>query len=212
MAQANPQGVSAQQPTTYQDLYLRMPDTLNGVYAAYLTPFGAESVEQPVALRDQVIATVNDIPKVFAIMQTNPTPCIVFIHRPTRYAPSLLGTQLWDDHIFGFQGDLLPRNQINTVEWPMNPFTWTVNMMVSTLATMDMAWVNVGGNDAIRPLGTNDPATEQLCAQFLCPVPHWCVQLCLCQSYMPRSFWTNIIRQVLQDQQGLDCAMLVNWA
>jgi hypothetical protein len=176
MAQANPQVVGVQQPTTYHDLYSGMPDTLNGVYATYLIPFGAESIKQLAALRDQVIATANDVPKVFAIMQTDPTPCIVFIHCPTHYAPSLLGAQPWDDHIFGFQGDLLPGNQINTVEWPVNPFTRTVNVTVLTLATMDMAWANAGGNDAIGPLGGNDPATEQLRARFLCPIPHRYVQ------------------------------------
>jgi hypothetical protein len=74
----------------------------------------------------------NDIPNVFAMVQEAPVPHIVFVHRPTRYAPSWLGAQPWDDTIFGFQGDLLhPGNQINTtIEWPITPFARTVHTTV----------------------------------------------------------------------------------
>jgi hypothetical protein len=212
MAQANPQLAGMQQPMTYQDLYSGMPNTLNIEYAAYLTPFGSEPGDQPATLRDRVIAAANDVPKVFAMMQTEPTPRIVFVHRSTRYAPSLLGTQPWDNWIFGFQGDLHPGNQINLVEWPANPYTRTAPSTVPTLATMDAAWTNAGGTDTIGPLALNDPDTEQLRAQFLCPIPHCYVPLCLSRSYTPQSFWTDIIGQITQNQQLQDCMVLVNWA
>jgi hypothetical protein len=67
----------------------------------------------------------NDIPKVYTMLQVDPAPRVVFIHRPTRYAPSLLGPQPWDDCVFGFQGDLLHSNQLNLVEWPATPFAHT---------------------------------------------------------------------------------------
>jgi hypothetical protein len=83
MAQANPNNVAALQPTTYREHYLTLPDVMNGTYMAYLTPFGPKSGEQPATLRDRVLFGANDVPKVFALVQINPTPRIVFIHRPT---------------------------------------------------------------------------------------------------------------------------------
>jgi hypothetical protein len=74
-----------------------MPDVLNGVYSPYLAPFGPESADQPAILRDQIHTAANDIPKVYAMLQVDPAPRVVFIHCPTRYAPSLLGPHLWDD-------------------------------------------------------------------------------------------------------------------
>jgi hypothetical protein len=84
MAQANPQLASMQQ---------LMQDTLNREYAMYLTPFGSELGEQPANLQDRIIAAANDVPKVITMMQVNPMSQIIFIHHPTWYVPSLLGTQ-----------------------------------------------------------------------------------------------------------------------
>ena len=109
-------------PTTYVELYNAMPDTLNGVYMAYLEDFDPESAAQPATLRDRIMTMANDVPKVFAVMQDTPAPRIVFVHRPTRFAPSWNRTQAWDDVIFGFQGDVQPGNQINMIEWPVTPF------------------------------------------------------------------------------------------
>jgi hypothetical protein len=80
----NPQLVGPQEPTTYYDFYNGMPATLNGVYTGYLESFGPESAAQPATLRDRIMTMVNDVPKVFAMMQQDtPVPCIVFVHRPT---------------------------------------------------------------------------------------------------------------------------------
>ena len=168
--------------------YAAMPDILNGQYSAYLTPFGSESGEQPATLRDRVHTAANDVPKVFAMVQVDPTPRVIFIHRPTRYEPSLIGAQPWDDRIFGFQGDMLRGNQINLVEWPATPFARSVAAPVPTVAQVDTAWANSAGADALGPFGANDPDTEQLRARFLCPVPHKYVSICINRSYTHEPF------------------------
>jgi hypothetical protein len=212
MAQANPHAAAAQQPASFQELYASMPDVLNGQYTTYLAPFGPESGEQPAILRDRVIAAAHDVPKAFVLLQCDPTPQIICVHRPTRYASSLLGAQPWDDRIFGFQGDIRPGNQINLVEWPAAPFSRSVIVTVPVIDHMDTAWTNAAGADAMGPFVVNDPDTEQIRARFLCPVPQRYVGLCLNRRYTPHSFWTDVIGQVRQDQATQDCQVLVNWA
>jgi hypothetical protein len=81
----NPQHVGHQQPTTYQEYYEGMSDTLNGEYTGYLEQlFGPELGAKPAStLRDRIIAAANDVPKVYAMLQDKPEPCIVFVHRPS---------------------------------------------------------------------------------------------------------------------------------
>jgi hypothetical protein len=211
MAQADP-NAGGQQPASYQELYASMPDVLDGVYTTYLAPFGPESGEQPATLRDRVISAANDVPKVFVMLLADPTPRIVFVHRPTRFASSLLGAQPWDDRVFGFQGDIRQGNQINLVEWPATPFARSILVTVPVLHQMDAAWTAAAGADALGPFLANDPETEQLRARFLCPVPQRYVSLCVNRSYTPGSFWTDVIGQIRQDQATQDCHVLVNWA
>lgn len=211
MAQANaPAGVP--QPAKYAEHYASMADALQGQYAAYMTPFGPESGEQPANLRDRVTTAANDVPKVFVLVQSDPTPRIMCIHRPTRYATSLVSTSQWDDRLFGFQGDVRPGNRMNLVEWPTSPFTRTNNLTVPTLDGMDAAWTVAAGADSCGPYAANAPNTEELRARFLCPVPQRYVSLCLSRSYTPYSFWTDIIGQIRQDHAEQDCSVLVNWA
>jgi hypothetical protein len=110
MAQADPHA-GVQQPASYQELYASM---LNGEYTTYLAPFGPESGDQPATLRDHIISAANDVLKVFVMLLADPTPWIVFVHRPTCFASSLLGP--WDYRVFGFQGDIRQGNQVNLVE------------------------------------------------------------------------------------------------
>ena len=177
MAQANAHAAGAQQPARYEEVYSSMPDVLNGHYAPYLAPFGPESAEQPATLRDRIIAAASDVPKVYVMMQAEPTRQVLCIHRPTRYATSLVGTTPWDDCIFGFQGDIRHGQQVNVVEWPESPFVRTGYVTVPTLAEMDGAWLAAAGGDTVGPLAANAPGTEQLRARCLCPVPQRYVPL-----------------------------------
>jgi hypothetical protein len=83
-----------QQPASYQELYASMPNVvLNGECTAYLAPFGPESEDQPATLWDRIFSAANDITKAFVMLLADPTPQIVFVHRPTRFSSSLLGVQ-----------------------------------------------------------------------------------------------------------------------
>jgi hypothetical protein len=123
----------------------------------------------------------------------NPTPRIVFVHRPTRFASSLLGAQPWDDRVFGFQGHVHQGYQVNLIEWPATPFARSVLVTVPVLDQTDASWTAAAGADTLGHYLVNDPETKQLRARFLCPVPHRYVSLCVNRCYTPCSFWTDII-------------------
>jgi hypothetical protein len=146
------------------------------------------------------------------MLLTNPTPRIVFLHRPTRFALSLLGAQPWDDRVFGFQGDVHQGNQVNLIEWPATPFARSVLVTVPVLDQMDASWTAAVGADALGPYLANDRETEPLRACFLCPVPQRYVSLCVNWCDTPLSFWTDVIGQIRQDQATQDCIVLVIWA
>jgi hypothetical protein len=164
MAQANAHAAGAQQPARYEEVYSTMPDVLNGQSALYLVPFSPESVEQPATLRDRsIMATASDhVPKVYVMMQADPTQQVLCIHCPTRYATSLIGTMPWDDCIFGFQGDIRQGQQVNIIEWPKSPFVHTGYVTMPTLAEMDTAWLATVGADTVGTLAVSAPGTEQL--------------------------------------------------
>jgi hypothetical protein len=54
-------------------VYSTMPDVLNGHDTPYLVPFGPESAEQPITLRNCIIAVASNVPKVYVMMQVEPT-------------------------------------------------------------------------------------------------------------------------------------------
>jgi hypothetical protein len=156
--------------------------------------------EEKEMMCDHAISAANDVPKVFMMLLANPTPRIVFVHCPTRFASPLLGAQPWDDRVFGFQGDIRQGNQVNLVEWPATPFACSILVMVLVLNNMDASWTTAAGANALGPYLANNPKTEQLHARFLCPVPQRYVALCINWSYTPYSFWMDVIGQIHQDQ------------
>ena len=87
---------------------------------------------------------------------------VLCIHRPTRYATSLVGMTPWDDRVFSFQGDIRQGQQVNIIEWPESPFVHTGYVTVPTLAEMDAAWLAAVGGDTVGPLVANALGTEQL--------------------------------------------------
>ncbi len=214
MAQANPHPPAALvRPTTYVDLYHGMPDVLGGQYAQFLAPFSAESNDQPAQLRERVLGAARDVPKVFAMFQEAPTPRIVFVHRPTKFAPSLTGATPWDSKVYGFHGDLLAGNQVNLVEWPAAPFARSAPVVVPTFATFDDAWAAAGPVATMMgPFAAGAPNTEAVRTRFLCPIPHQYVRLCLNRSHTPRSFWTEVIGQIRADDAAQDCSVVVDFA
>ena len=82
--------------TRYSELYRDLPDVLQGTYAGYLAPFGPESHDVNAELRDRVTEALGHVPKVYAILQTEPELQISFIHRPTKFAPSFPGVTQWE--------------------------------------------------------------------------------------------------------------------
>ncbi len=218
MAQANALAVPMvppippPRPLNYVDHYDRMIDVFNGTYSSFLAKFGPESDDQPAALRDSVLAAENNIPKVFGVFQSDPTPRVSFIHRPTKFAPSLTGATTWDNEIFGFLGDLQAGNQVNLIKWPEDSFRRTIMLRVPNVDTMDAMWAAADANTVmLGPFAGNAPNTSEIRARFLCPIPQRYVRLGLSRHMTPRIFWTDIVGQVIADGAQNDCSVLVNF-
>jgi hypothetical protein len=149
---------------------------------------------------------------VFAVFQAEPTPRVVFIHRPTRFAPSLTAGTQWDNHIYGFLGEVQPGNQVNLIEWPETPFGRTAQILVPTLETMDDAWAAAApATTMLGPFAANQPNKEQLRVRYMCPIPHRYVRLCLTRTLSPRAFWTDVVGQIVADQAVVDCRVVVDF-
>ena len=202
--------------TRYSDLYRDLPDVLQGTYAGYLAPFGPESQDANAELRDRVLEASGHVPKIYAILQTEPELQISFIHRPTIFAPSFAGVTQWDGGTFAFLGDVGVGNQLTVVEFPTgNPgaFGRCVPVTVPTTANMSALWAAAAGVDMLGPYAVNAADTELIRARYAVPIPKPYVEFCLVRgTFTPRTFWTDVISQVLLDNRAADCAVLVDWA
>jgi hypothetical protein len=136
-----------------------------------------QSLQEPATLHNCIIAVASDVPKVYVMMQVEPTQQVLCIHHPTQYATSLVGMMPWDDHIFGFQGNIQQGQQVNVIKWPKSLFVCTGYVTMPTLAEMDTAWLAAAGADTVGPLAANAPGTEQLQARCLCPIPQHYISL-----------------------------------
>ena len=202
--------------TRYSELYRELPDVLQGTYAGYLAPFVPESQDANAELWDRVIEASGHVPKVYAILQTEPTLQINFIHRPTKFAPSFAGDTQWDGEIFAFLGDVGAGNQLTVVEFPAaNPgaFGCSAYVTVPTTANMTALWAAAAGADMLGPYAANAADTEHIRAWYAVPIPQPYVECCLVRgTFTPRTFWTDVIGQVLLNNRVADCAVLVDWA
>jgi len=83
------------------ELFVTLPDVLEGEYTAYLAPFSADSIDAPAALQGTILAADNSVPKVFWVM-TNDPPEVKVVHHPTKFALTLGCMSPWDDNNFAF--------------------------------------------------------------------------------------------------------------
>ena len=116
--------MAAPPPTTYQAKFNQEGDALNGDYQAFLAHYatGAGSLDAD-GLRSHVLDASNAVPKVFlGLLSTNNTYKVVSVHRPTAYTRHPATASAWDGQVFAFQGDVLPGNFINIVEFPDDAF------------------------------------------------------------------------------------------
>ena len=200
------------EPATYAELYQGMPDVLGGDYRAYLDPFGAESGTAPAELRDLVLDSGSDVPKVFVYLAADP-PMVRVLHRPTRYAPTLGRVTVWDNAVYAFSTDVGPGNLIGLLQWPADAFARTVAVQVPTVATVAAQWTAAAGADCLGPFNPGDADTEAVRTRFLCPVPQaYAYQVLRRQVYTPQEFWTDVVQLLIADGRQVGCQTLVDWA
>ena len=78
---------------------------------------------------------------------------------------------------------------------------------------MTALWAAAAGTDMLGPYAANAADMEHICARYAVPILQLYMEYCLVQgTFTPRTFWTDVIGQVLLDNCVADCAVLVNWA
>ena len=92
-------------PSSYAELFASLPDVLDGTYQQLLAPFDAAGPETPANLRNSILATSGEVPKVFLCTVDDP-PIVRVIHCPTKFAPTLGLTSNWDNEVFAFASDV----------------------------------------------------------------------------------------------------------
>ena len=107
-------------------------------------------------------------------------------------------------------------NQITVVNFPVgNPgaFGRTAYVTVPTTANMTTLWAAAADVDMLGPYAANAADTEHIRARYAVPIPQPYVELCLMRgTFTPRTFWTDVISQVVLNNRVPDCAVLVDWA
>jgi hypothetical protein len=95
--------------TKYRNWYQGMTDIFAGQYQQLMAVFSPDNDTAPATLRDTVLNSGSEIPKVFAALtRAGPgnAPRIAILHRPTKYAPALAQPTDWDDQAFAFASDV----------------------------------------------------------------------------------------------------------
>ena len=78
---------------------------------------------------------------------------------------------------------------------------------------MTALWAAAAGADMLGPYAANAADTEHIGAWYAVPIPQPYVEYCLVRgTFTPRTFWTDVIGQVLLHNHNADCVVLVDWA
>jgi hypothetical protein len=202
--------------TRYRDWYQGMPDSFAGQYQQLMAVFSPENDTAPATLRDTVLNSGSEIPKVFAALTRsgpNDAPRIAILHRPTKYSPALAQPTAWDDQAFAFASDVGPGNQVSLVSWPPDPFVRSGFARVPTTERLTALWQGAGpGVVCFGPFADDAAETTNLRARRMAPIPHAYVGITLGRLFTPQEFWTEVIHQILTDGRGDQCQVLVAWA
>ena len=77
---------------------------------------------------------------------------------------------------------------------------------------MQQEWdANLGG-DHLGPYATGDSDVEEICTQFMTPVPYAYVSHVLRkESYTPKDLWKDLGAAIIANGRATACAPLLNW-
>ena len=204
--------MAAPGPSSYAELFASLPDVLDGTYQQLLAPFDAAGPETPANLRNSILATSGEVPKVFLCTVDDP-PVVRVIHHPTKFAPTLGLTSNRDNEVFAFASDVGDGNQVTLIYWPDNAFTRTVQVHVPTVAAMEAQFVAATGADCAGPYAAGDADTEELQTWLIFPVPPPYVEFVMqWQMFTPRQLWSDLVSLVIADGRAADCSLQIDLA
>lgn len=208
--------------TTYLERFAGMPDPPGDDYTGLMTRFSAVANQlTPAGLRDLVLGSADDFPKVFAVFQDHATdPRVMILHSPRLYAASMGSTTSWDNTWFAMAGDAAERVNPTLVQFPFaeQPFGRVGPVVVPTIGSMPALIAALGAtpaaNSMLGPFAVGDPDTEQISTRSMFPIPKFLVPHVLNGTFTPLSFWIEVVLPHLTANPArvAQCEELIHWA
>jgi hypothetical protein len=172
--------------------------------------FSPDNDTAPATLRDTVLNSGSEIPKVFTALtrsESGNAPRIVILHRPIKYAPALAQPSTWDDQAFAFASDVGPGKQVSLVLWPPVPFIRSGYAHIPTTERHTALWQGAGPDVVgFGPFDEEEAETTNLRARRMAPIPHAYVGITLGRTFSPCEFWMEVIQQVITDVAASNAA------
>ena len=117
----------------------------------------------------------------------------------------------WDNHIFAYKGDMM-YSMISLMESLQDPFQITMGNRVYSVKAIQGQLNQQGPLQLIMPVGNVKENMDLLVTCQVMYLPAKYVGLFLdSQGYTPRDTWNCLIPALEQDQNMVNCQVLVNW-
>jgi hypothetical protein len=200
-------------PLTYLSYYRQCVDALQGDYGPLVAAYAVGNANTPASVRDFMLNTSDLVPKVFMMMVPGPSgsPVIKTIFRPQLYRGLPGVNTAWDGQIFAFGTDLMPGNQITTVQLPADAFHLTPEVRAPDVASMTEAWTLHPQAHSLGPFDADAPNTILLRSRYLMIVPPAYVTLMLGTSLTPREAWLRLGTAICTDNRAEACKSVLDW-
>jgi hypothetical protein len=203
-------------PLSYLSYYRQCEDVLQGDYGPWVSAYAvgtATAPNPPATVRDIMLNTSDTVPKVFMMLVPGPngTPVIKTFFRPQLYRglPGVITS--WDGLIFAFGTDLMPGNQITSVQFPTDAFHLTAEVRAPDVASMTDAWTANPQAQFLGPFDADAPNTILLRIRHLMIVPPSYVPLMLGTTLTPREAWLRLGTAICTDNRAESCKPALDW-
>ena len=149
--------------------------------------FSPTATETPTAIHGHVLRTNNAVAKVFLTLAKDEGQDLVMAaHRPTMFTSDLVRPSPWDGSALAFVTDVHPASrQIELAHFPIEAFDLTGEVVVPTIAEMDVRVGNLAAPAILAACRDGDPDTKKVRTRRTMAVPQAYVHLVLGRQVHP---------------------------
>ena len=200
-------------PNTYREKFAQEQDPLEGNYGAFMQRFGPAATETPAEIHGHVLRANSALAKIFlTLVKEGGQNWVIAAHRPTMFTSSLVEPSPWDGNALAFVTDVHPASrQIELAHFSAEAFELTGEVVVPTIAEMDVRVGNLGAPAILAACRDGDPDTEKVQTRQTMAVPQPYAHLVLGQRMHPTNVWTELVGAIRADRREAELEPLVNW-